>query len=81
MLYFKPKQTQMKKLLFFCGFIAVVSTVTAQQKVVYTEYKLKNGLPVRRVSFLQEYKMASKKTLKKSFIISVQYQLQVYYKM
>jgi zinc protease len=43
---FKPKQKQMKKLLFFCGFIAAVSTVAAQQKVVYTEYKLKNGLPV-----------------------------------
>jgi zinc protease len=43
---FKPKQKQMKKLLFFCGFLAAVGTVTAQQKVVYTEYKLKNGLPV-----------------------------------
>ncbi len=36
----------MKKLLFFCSLLATVASVSAQQKVVYTEYKLKNGLPV-----------------------------------
>ena len=35
----------MKKILFYCGFMAVVVSASAQ-KVVYTEYKLKNGLPV-----------------------------------
>ncbi len=38
--------TNMKKIVFYCAFTAVAAMAIAQQKVVYTEYKLKNGLPV-----------------------------------
>jgi zinc protease len=36
----------MKKILFYSAFVALASNAVAQQKLAYTEYKLKNGLPV-----------------------------------
>jgi zinc protease len=36
----------MKKILFYCTAMALTASAVAQQKLAYTEYKLKNGLPV-----------------------------------
>jgi zinc protease len=36
----------MKKFFLYCTALAVTTSVTAQQKLAYTEFKLKNGLPV-----------------------------------
>ncbi len=38
--------TYMKRIVFYCSFMAIGALTNAQQKVVFTEYKLKNGLPV-----------------------------------
>ncbi len=45
-IFLQLNQINMKKILFYCAFVAVASNATAQQKLAYTEYKLKNGLPV-----------------------------------
>lgn len=36
----------MKKILFYCTAMTITASAVAQQKLAYTEYKLKNGLPV-----------------------------------
>jgi zinc protease len=36
----------MKKIVFYFSAMAITASVVAQQKLAYTEYKLKNGLPV-----------------------------------
>jgi zinc protease len=36
----------MKKILFYFSALAITTSAVAQQKIAYTEYKLKNGLPV-----------------------------------
>jgi zinc protease len=36
----------MKKFFLYCTALAVTTSVAAQQKLAYTEFKLKNGLPV-----------------------------------
>ncbi len=45
-IFLQLNQINMKKILFYCAFVAVAGNATAQQKLAYTEYKLKNGLPV-----------------------------------